>query len=131
MNMGRQRLIRYTLLGTLCFGIDYGVALILISMLPLLIANTLAFLAANLVNFIVGHYWVFRPANRQHRLFRTYAFVLAISGVGLLLNNAVVWLGVAMLGFGLFVTKCAATGVVLGWNFMARVLLVYRHPQKT
>jgi putative flippase GtrA len=57
---------------------------------------------------------------------RRYAAVLAISLVGLALNDAVVWGGVAALGLGLVLSKIIATAVAMVWNYLARATWVYK-----
>ena len=119
------RLLRYLAVGTLAFAIDLGLLLVLADHLPLLAANTLAFLAANAANFVLGHVWVFGQALDASAA-PQYARVLVVSLVGLALNDAIVWGGVALLALPLVAAKVAATVVALGWNFVARDRWIYR-----
>jgi len=57
---------------------------------------------------------------------RQYASVLAISLVGLALNDALVWAGVKVLEGDVVVAKVVATLVTLVWNYLSRSLWVYR-----
>ena len=122
--MGRA--LRYGVVGAIAFAIDLGALLAFVDHMPLLVANTFAFLIANVVNFWLGHVWVFGKPLRGPGLARRYAGVLAISLAGLALNDALVWGGVVIAGFGVVVSKVIATGVVMSWNFMARAMWVYR-----
>jgi putative flippase GtrA len=121
-----SRALRYGVVGAAAFVIDLGCLLALAPHLPLLGANTLAFLVANVFNFWAGHVWVFRRPLSGPGLGRQYAGVLAISAAGLALNDALVWGGVEAAGMSLVASKIIATGVVMAWNYMARALWVYK-----
>lgn len=121
-----NRVLRYLVVGTIAFVIDLGLLLALVPLMPLLAANTVAFLVANAANFVLGHVWVFGRSLRDPRIARHYGAVLAASLVGLAINDAVVWAGVVVVGASVIVAKVAATAVALAWNFAARALWIYR-----
>ncbi len=121
-----KRAVRYLVVGTIAFAIDLGLLLALVAVMPLLAANTVAFLVANTANFVLGHVWVFGRSLRDPQVARHYGAVLAASVVGLAINDAVVWAGVAVIGASVVVAKVAATAVALAWNFAARALWIYR-----
>lgn len=113
------------MVGAIAFVIDLACLLVLVEHLPLLAANTIAFLVANAANFALGHAWVFGQSFGAS-VAPQYAKVLAVSAVGLAINDAVVWAGVVLLALPLVASKVVATVVALAWNFMARVLWIYR-----
>jgi putative flippase GtrA len=117
---------RYGVVGFTAFLIDYGVTAALVTKLPLLVANTIGFITANVANFLMAHKWVFGHEWRRHRLLVMYLSVLGVSTVGLVLNNLVVWVSVTGLALPLLYAKVLASGLVMGWNFLARLLWVYR-----
>lgn len=121
-----MRALRYGVVGGIAFLVDLGCLLLLVDHMPLLAANTIAFLVANLVNFWLGHVWVFGQPLRGPDLRRQYAAVLAVSVAGLALNDALVWSGVEIAGLPIVASKIIATGVVMFWNYLARTLWVYR-----
>jgi putative flippase GtrA len=121
-----MRALRYGVVGAACFAIDLGCLLLFVDHMPLLAANTLAFLIANIANFWMGHVWVFGRSLRAPGLGRQYAGVLAVSLVGVAINDAVVWAGVVLLGVALIVAKVIATLVAMVWNYAARSLWIYR-----
>jgi putative flippase GtrA len=121
-----MRALRYGVVGAVAFAVDLGCLLLLVDHMPLLAANTLAFLIANAVNFWLGHVWVFERSLRGPGVGRQYAGVLLVSLVGLAINDAVVWGGVVLLGLGLVVAKVIATAAAMVWNFAARSLWIYR-----
>jgi putative flippase GtrA len=126
-----SRILRYLVVGTIAFAIDLGLLLVLAPLVPLLAANTLAFIVANAANFVLGHAWVFGRSLRDPDLARHYTAVLVVSVVGLAINDLVVWAGVVVAGAGLIVPKVAATAVALAWNFAARARWIYRDGAKT
>lgn len=123
--LGRTTAIRYAIVGGVAFAIDLGCLLLLAPVLPLILANSLAFLVANAANFAAGHLWVFGRNANDRDIVRRYRAVLLISLVGLALSDAFVWLGVVALGAGVVVSKVAATLAVWGWNYWARACWVY------
>lgn len=118
---------RYFVLGVATFVIDAGTLLAIADHLPLVAANSIAFFVANLVNFAVGHTWVFGRDFRAGWL-RAYSQVAVISVLGLALNDAIVWAGVVLVALPLLLAKAIATAVTFAWNFAARSRLVYRTP---
>ena len=124
-----MRALRYAIVGAIAFAIDLGCLLLFVEHMPLLAANTLAFLIANAFNFWLGHVWVFGRPLSGPGLARQYGAVLAISVVGLALNDALVWGGVVVAGASIVISKIIATVVVMFWNFAARSQWVYREGQ--
>ena len=112
-------------MGGVAFVIDLGLLLLLSPLLPLVLANTIAFLVANAANFLIGQLWVFGSTGRDSAILAKYGAVLLISLVGVALNDAFVWTGVVLLGASMVMSKIAATLAVWGWNYWARVSWVY------
>ena len=117
---------KYVVVGGVTFVVDYGVTWLLLPALPLLLANTFGFITANVANFLLAHSWVFGSTWSSERLLKAYMSVLAISLIGLALNNAVVWFLVGLAALPLLISKAIATLVVMSWNFLARLVWVYR-----
>lgn len=93
--------------------------------MPLILANTIAFLVANGINFLVAHLWVFKRTLKDVNLSQKYIAVLLVSLVGLALNDVIVWGGVIVLETGIVVTKIIATAVAWLWNYQARAVWIY------
>lgn len=122
--------LRYGVVGALAFGVDFGVTWLCLKLMPLLVANTIGFVTANIFNFVVAHRWVFGGSWGGGGVFRSYVSVLAISTVGLVLNNLVVWLMVGLAAMPLLFGKVVATGLVMAWNFVARLVWTYKIDKK-
>lgn len=120
------KVIRYGVVGATAFVIDYGVTLFFLERAPLLVANTIGFLTANCINFLMAHRWVFEYEGWKIKVWTTYLSVLGVSVIGLALNDLVVWILVGVAGVSLLPGKVAATTIVMAWNFSARLLWVYK-----
>ena len=88
------------------------------------LAMSVAFLAANLFNFAAAHRFVFASSARTPDWRALYLVVLAISAVGLAINDLLLYAATA-LGLALVPAKIVATLVTLVWNFGARKRLAY------
>lgn len=122
-----EQLIKYICLGAFAFIIDAGLLVVLVhAHIHYIVANTLSFLTANGINFAGGHFFVFGKRTSRHALFTTYMAVLAISLIGLLLNDGIMVVCVDWLMLSLVSSKIVATLVGLLWNFFARKRFVYR-----
>jgi putative flippase GtrA len=122
------RFLRYVLVGTLAFVVDLSVTLALVVLVPhYLVANTLGFMTANGLQFFIAHHWVFEGA-AETTPWKAYCATLGISVAGLALSNLLVYAGVDGLGLPLAVAKAVTAVLVLGFNYLLRVALVYRRP---
>jgi len=122
-----EQLIKYVCLGVFAFIVDVGALMLLVGTgLNYIRANTISFLIANCINFVAGHYLVFEKRTRSGNLFVSYIAVLAVSIVGLLLNDSIMVICVDWMMFSIISSKILATFIGLLWNFMARKTFVYR-----
>jgi putative flippase GtrA len=120
--------LRYAVVAAIAFAVDVSLLFLLSQTLGLglLLANSLAFGAANVVNFLLGHVWVFGETLAGPRLGRRYGSVLLVSLAGLAINDALVWTGVNVLNAALIEAKILATLVAWSWNYQARRMWIYR-----
>lgn len=99
--------------------------------LQYLLATGLAFIFSTTANLILGKLIPFRQSERfkDNKVGEAVA-VFAVSAIGLVLNMALMFLFVQVLGFdtGLQMTasKICATGIVFIWNFLIRKLVIYK-----
>lgn len=125
-----ERFLKFAVVGTIGFIIDFGLLTILKEVFGLhtAIANTLSFCAAVVSNFTLNRYWTY-PDSRSKKLSAQLGQFLAVSVVGLLLNDVIVILLEhpfqaildTTLSFlplsGYIPAKVVATIVVLFWNY--------------
>lgn len=85
-----------------------------LSMYPV-VASTLGALAGAIINYLLSHHWVFR-SKRNHS--RTLSKFIAVGGLGLALNAAIMYMLTTIMDIHYFLGQVAATGIVLFWNFL-------------
>lgn len=91
----------------------------------IVLANTVGFIAASVVNFGIAHVWVFNREIGEKQLALFFCKVFFISLIGLGISNAIVWLMIAQGEMSFFWGKSVAAITALVWNYGARLLLVY------
>ena len=119
--------VRYFFVGGFAFVVDFGLLYILTEYAGLhyLLSATLSFISGLLVNYIISCIWVFSTSKLKTRLVE-FLFFAAIGVVGLLLNDALIWLFTDCIGTHYMFSKIVAAAIVYLWNFFARKYLVFR-----
>ena len=119
--------VRYFFVGGFAFVVDFGLLYILTEYAGLhyLLSATLSFISGLLVNYIISCIWVFSNSKFKNRLVE-FLFFAAIGVVGLLLNDALIWLFTDCIGTPYMFSKKVAAAIVYLWNFFARKYLVFR-----
>ena len=119
--------VRYCFVGGFAFVVDFGLLYILTEYagLPSLLSATLSFISGLLVNYVISCIWVFSNSKFKNRLVE-FLFFAAIGVVGLLLNDALIWLFTDCIGTHYMFSKIVAAAIVYLWNFFARKYLVFR-----
>ncbi len=119
-----EQILKFGVVGFAAFGIDYGVLMLLSQLLRVdpVIAAAISFCVSLLFNYLASMRFVFK---RRDDISRSREFItfLVLSGIGLLINEAIMWAGVALLGNSALmvtITKVFATAVVMVWNFWSR-----------
>jgi putative flippase GtrA len=92
-----------------------------------LVVGFLTFILATAVNYVLSVRFVFESGVRFAR-HHEVMLVFAVSAVGLVLNQAVLYVGIGVLRMNLLLSKLIATGAVFGWNYAARSRFVFRDP---
>lgn len=118
--------LRYAVIGTLAFGVDLAITLALATRWYYLLANSIGFIIANLLQFILVHRWVFRRSFERDSLPRFYSGTLTISLLGIACSNALVFVGVDILMMSLVLAKAFSAVIVLVINYSLRVAILYR-----
>ena len=115
---------RFSIVGFAAFGVDYGLLMLLSQTLgvnPVLAAG-ISFVVSVIFNYLASMRFVFKPREDLSRG-RELTIFVALSVVGLVINEMLMWLGVALLGdsaLAVTATKVCATAVVMVWNFLSR-----------
>jgi putative flippase GtrA len=120
------RLIRYFFVGAASALVDIGLFIAIFAGLGLnwFVASTISFTTATVLNYFLSIRHVFESGARyvQHH---ELALVFLISGLGLFINQAVLYALFIIVGLNVLVSKVAATGLVFFWNFGARQKFIF------
>lgn len=119
-----EQVLKFGVVGFAAFAIDYGVLMLLSQVMGVdpVLSAAISFCVSLLFNYFASMRFVFK---RRDDLSRSREFItfLVLSGIGLLINEVLMWAGVALLGnsaLAVTVTKVFATAVVMVWNFLSR-----------
>lgn len=88
------------------------------------IANTTGFFCAVLSNYMLNRIWTFHSHDPE--VATQFSKFLLASLVGLGLNNAIIYLLNERYRQNFYVSKLAATGVVMLWNFWANYTFIFK-----
>jgi putative flippase GtrA len=126
-----ERFIKFAVVGTIGFVVDFGTLSLLIEVfgLPTLLANTFSFSAAVTSNFLWNRYWTY-PDSRSKGLMAQLGQFTLVNVVGLGINSFILWALepafnflletthlTLLAGRGYIPAKMVATITVLFWNF--------------
>ncbi len=120
-----RRFVRFAIVGMTGTLVDFGVLVVLkeLGQLPVLLANTLSYTAGITNNFTLNRLWTY-PDARGKWVWTQLGQFFAISAMGLLFNDGIVWLLGEPLGLlinrpqmSYIAAKVVATLSVITWNF--------------
>lgn len=116
-----KQIFRFLIVGGLAFIVDYSVLWALAGPLGVnyLAASALSFSVSVIFNYVLSSIWVFDCTVSGNKIGEFLAFV-ALSVVGLLLNLAIMWIAVDIMGIHYLVAKIVSTGIVMVYNFISR-----------
>jgi putative flippase GtrA len=122
-----RQFCRYSLVGGLAFGFDFGSLWMLSQFLKVhyLISAMVAFLIGLAINYALSVTWVFNKRSVENRGVEFLVFGL-IGIAGLALNELFIWFFTAIAGFHYLVSKIGSTAFVYSWNFFARRHSLFR-----
>ena len=119
-----EQFLKFGVVGAIAFCIDYGVLMLLSQGLgwhPVLSA-AISFCVSVIFNYLASMKYVYQRRDDMSRQ-REFVVFIALSVVGLGINELVMLAGTAALGTGALAvtfTKLVATAVVMVWNFLSR-----------
>ena len=119
-----EQFLKFGVVGTVAFAIDYGTLMLLSQVFgvdPVLAAG-ISFCVSVVFNYLASMRFVFTHRQDMSRG-REFVIFIVLSAVGLAINELCMAAGVAALGTSALmvtVTKLFATAVVMVWNFFSR-----------
>ena len=129
-----EQFIRFGVVGFSGLFVDFGTTWLLKEKVGLnkYISNSLGFLFAATSNYILNRIWTFGSTNPQIGL--EYSLFLVISLIGLLINNAILYLLTEKISVPFFpkseklrfyLSKLIATAFVTVWNFLMNYFFTF------
>lgn len=116
-----EQIVKFGIVGVIAFEIDFGVMAFLAEIIRLspVLSATVSFTLSVVFNYLASMRYVFsRRAGLSRR--REFAVFVALSALGLLINDALMWAGTAALALDYRLVKVVATAAVMVWNFATR-----------
>ncbi|HXS51017.1 MAG TPA: GtrA family protein [Usitatibacter sp.] len=122
----RRGFVRYFVVGGVAACVDIGLFTLFARQLgfPYQPVAAATFLLATLVNYVLSIRYVFHSGRNFGRRWEI-VMVYVVSAVGLVLNGAILWVGVELARLDLLLAKLFATGTVFFWNYLSRRLFVF------
>lgn len=122
-----RQMLRFAAVGLSAFAIDYVLFLLLHLLgVPYLIANIASYTISTIYNFVLSMRFVFSGKASQTRGQQLGIF-LALSAVGLVLNELYLYLLVSCLNIAPALSKVVATFLVTIFNFVTRKFFLEDH----
>ncbi len=121
-----QLFLRYCVVGVIATVVDYALLYGLTEFYGLwyLFSATISFIAAATVSYYLNRIWTFN--NNDSRIARQVGIFLVISGVGIIINNTILVVGVEVIGMWYMLAKVFSTAVTLIWNFIGHKYITFR-----
>ena len=120
-----EQIMKFGVVGVIAFVIDYGLMVVLTELAGVnyLISATISFIVSVTFNYFASMRYVFTHKEGMSRR-REFVVFVVLSVIGLLINDALMWLGTDIAGISYLITKIFATAVVMVWNFVTRKIFL-------
>jgi len=122
-----MRVVRYFFVGGIAAAIDIGIFGVAVKILKFdwFVVALCSFVIATAVNYMLSIRYVFESGIRFTRQAEV-SLVFLVSGVGLVVNQSVLWLLIEAVNLDEVLSKLVATGTVFLWNYTSRSLFIFK-----
>ena len=130
-----QQILKFGVVGFLCFFIDYGIMVALTELcgIPSVISSGISFSVSVIVNYSLSITMVF-DADKDANKVKQFVVFLILSIIGLGINQLIMWGGTSWLDQYMersyMLVKIVATAVVMVYNFITRKIFIEKKPEK-
>ena len=130
-----QELVRFVIVGGISFAVDFGVLVLMQEVFRLkamangvLISAAVAYGFGLVVHYLLSVFWVFQDHHVKTggAHLKAGSLFVVTCGIGFLLTELGMWLGVQILGWHYPIVKIGVTGIVMLWNYGSQKFLVFR-----
>lgn len=120
-------LLRYFLVGGVAAIVDIAIFSVAVKVFRLdwFLVALCSFLIATAVNYALSIRYVFRSGVRFNRR-EEVSLVFLVSGLGLVVNQGVLWSLIEVASLDEALSKVMATGAVFFWNYATRRLFIFK-----
>ena len=120
-----EQFFKFCVVGGSGVFVDFGVTYLCKEWLKLnkYVANSLGFLCASTSNYILNRIWTFQNENPD--ITGQYLRFLGIAAVGLVINNATIYVLHGRFRLNFYLAKLFAIGVVTVWNFFMNYFFTF------
>ncbi len=119
------QIMKFGVVGALAFVIDFGVLVFLTEVFGIdpVVSATISFTASVVFNYLASMRYVFSRRSDMSRG-REFVIFVALSVIGLIINDALMWGGTTFTAIDYRIVKIVATAVVMVWNFVTRKIFL-------
>lgn len=120
-----EQIMKFGVVGFLCFGIDYGLMIFLTEIcgISYLVSSGISFSVSVMVNYILSLKFVFETDENNSKVVEFFIFII-LSVIGLGINQALMWIYVDKMHVHYMISKIGVTGMVMVYNFITRKLIL-------
>ena len=120
-----EQIMKFGVVGVICFGIDYGLMIFLTELcgISYLVSSGISFSVSVMVNYTLSLKFVFETDKDKNKIVEFFIFII-LSVVGLGINQVLMWVCVDKLHVYYMISKIGVTGVVMVYNFVTRKLIL-------
>lgn len=123
-----NQLLKFGIVGVICFGIDYGLMVFCTEVLGIqyLVSCGISFTVSVVVNYLLSMRYVFYSKDEMSK-HREFIIFIVLSVVGLGLTELLMWMFVDFGDIYYMFSKIIVTAIVMMYNFITRKFFLEDH----